>query len=182
MPAQDRGEADLDWALMERAAERWPQQEPGEELDAMALAAYLDGMISESEAERVETAMAGDVRALNLWLQADEAVGARYPVPPSLLARLGRQGQRAEGQPGRGHPGRERSGRERSGSPLRRLLAAMALQGERASLGWAVAGALFLAVCVGGFELGQYGYRQDRDGMTQTAQIEASPFDLPVVF
>jgi len=159
----DRTDIELDAELLRRAAERWPGEGAESDVDPMELAAYLDRRLDAEAAEAMEGTLAADPAALELWLAADAAQGARYPVPPSMMRRVAGRRLRPE-----------------SKGWIRRLGHALAPDRPR-GVAWAVAGALLLAICAGGFQLGRYGYEASR-GPTQTAQIDGPFFGPRPIF
>ncbi len=113
--------------------------------DALILAAYLDGALDVTEAERVEAWMAAFPEALELMAAARQTLekGSREPSPESLILRA-QDLVRA--------PLREPAGlRARL-----RGLAGLETQAWR-PLAWAGVTAVLLVVSAGGFELGRRG-------------------------
>ncbi|GAB5467759.1 MAG: hypothetical protein Kilf2KO_07890 [Rhodospirillales bacterium] len=162
----------LDSALITRMQQAWPQNdETRVESDPLELAAYLDGRLDEAARADFEAKLAVDPDARALWLAADAALGASEPAPDSLLAR-------ARALASEDAPRRDAA----VGSWWNRLSAAFTGQGRFGGLGWTAAGLLFLAVCLGGFELGHYGFGQGAVGSAQTAQLEALPFGPQSIF
>ena len=56
-------------------------------LDDMALAAYLDGTLSEPDRDRVEAGLTASTEAAELWLAARESLAAAAPEVPEAVVR-----------------------------------------------------------------------------------------------
>ena len=157
----------LDRDLLLRAAKHWPQKPGAETIDPLDMAAYLDGRLVAEEKDLFEARLAENPEGRALWSASTAALGAHEPVPERLLRRAE---SLAPDRPAE-RPGLWQRLRSLLGSPQ-----------PIGGVGWAFATALLLAVCYGGFELGQVGYMATRDGSTQTAYLEALPFEPQPIF
>ncbi len=167
----------LDRDLLSRAAQRWPQNPGVETIDPLEMAAFLDGRLEGPSLEAFEARLAGNPEARALWTASAVAMDGPEPVPARLL-------RRAEALvPDVPAPDASAAERSSRGPGLwQRLTGLFASPRPMGGVGWAFATALFLAVCYGGFELGQVGYMATRDGSTQTAYLEALPFEPQSIF
>ncbi len=157
----------LDRDLLLRAARQWPQNPGAETIDPLDMAAFLDGRLAGEERDAFEARLARDPEGRAVWSASAAALGAREPVPKSLLRRAEALAPDLDVE--RPTLWQRLSGLLSSPRPI-------------GGMGWAFATALFLAVCYGGFELGQVGYMAARDGSTQTAYLEQLPFEPQPIF
>lgn len=177
MSPEDRG-------LVQRALEarRAPTDAPpsGQNLDDAALAAYLDGTLSEAKRTRVEAALAASPEAVDLWLAARDGLSA----PEETLSEDAIQRAQAlvTAAPAGASPRAEAKAtanrRPGIGAWLSGLSKAFAptfgyLPGP---LGTAFAAAALVLISAAGFELGRAGYG---NVMSAAAQVESDDdFDL----
>ncbi len=170
--AQSDGEAALDRDLLARAERLWGRsgdvaRRHHPEDEALRLAAYIDRRLNETEAADVEASLAADVDMREVWMRSKEAVGA-YEAPPSLLLRR----VTAMAPDGFAAPV----------TFVQRMGAGLAAARPIDGLAWALAAALFVMVCLGGFELGTSSYVAARDGVSSTIQASALPFGPQSMF
>ncbi len=166
---RDDGEAELDRDLLARARQHWgsADAEQTSTSDPLSLAAFIDGRLNETEKESVERRLACDADTRELWVRSTEAVSA-YEAPPSLLLRRITE-----------------MGPDTLGSPvtfLQRFAASVAMARPADGLAWAAAAVLFVMICLGGFELGTYGYASARDSSAMVTQTSALPFGPSSMF
>ncbi len=169
---QAQCDAELDRELVARAQRLWAGQDAAIAAvertdDPMSLAAYIERRLSEQEAAAVEAELATDTETREVWLHAREALGS-YEAPPSMLLR------RVSAM----HP----DGFTAPVTFMQRWGASLAAARPIDGLAWAAAAALFVMICLGGFELGNYGYASARDEATKSAQLSALPFDPQSMF
>lgn len=166
---RDDGEAELDRELLARAQQRWGSAQAAQTSanDPMSLAAYIDRRLNEAETATVEAEFANDPQTRELWMRSHEAVGA-YEAPPSLLVR--RVTALA--------PDTLTS----SVSFVQRFFNGLAVARPVDGLAWAAAAVLFVMICLGGFELGSYGYASARDTSAFASQTSALPFGPSSMF
>lgn len=143
-----------DRRLWQQAKDAWAAGDDAPLDEPLLLAAYLDGRLTGTEAERAEALLAASPATLQLALASRSAAGQGSLVPESLLARAERLVQ--------------------TQAPARRVVGG----GTRwRSLWWTAATAvLLLGLSVGGFELGRYGYAQAETLVLQS--VEAGPMGV----
>ncbi len=169
MMAENGSEIGLDRELLARAEQRWGRADARSGLasDPLRLASYLDGRADEREREAVEAELADDPEVRQIWMHASEAVGS-YEAPPSLLLRK----VEALAPAGFAAPV----------TFLQRMSLNLAAARPIDGFAWAAAAVLFVMICLGGFELGTYGYSSAQANSTYSSQSAVLPFGPTSMF
>ena len=141
--------------LWRRYLERAGDAGPGPDLDANALAAYLDGTAGEKAAEQIEAGMASDPSLLEEVMELRALAGVE-PVAPSEALLASAKALAAGGA--------TRTGPTHSGS--------LVLHGFWRRVRWAAAAAAIVLACASGYGLGRETFNDElRADAAETAVL-----------